>query len=128
MTRHSLRCVLLYVVVLAISHTVLAQTIAVVADKLYTMTSEAQGQPGVILIENGKITAVHMGSKVPAGYTVMHAAYVTPGLIDAKTTAGISGAYNIPADQDQDEQSEPNTADVRALDSFNPREMLLEYI
>ncbi|MGA9258891.1 MAG: amidohydrolase family protein, partial [Candidatus Sulfotelmatobacter sp.] len=59
---------------------------------------------------------------------VMHAAYVTPGLIDAKTTAGISGAYNIPADQDQDEQSEPNTADVRALDSFNPREMLLEYI
>ncbi|MGA7321211.1 MAG: amidohydrolase family protein [Candidatus Sulfotelmatobacter sp.] len=128
MTRHSLRCVLLYVVVLAISHTVLAQTIAVVADKLYTMTSEAQGQPGVILIENGKITAVHMASKVPAGYTVMHAAYVTPGLIDAKTTAGISGAYNIPADQDQDEQSEPNTADVRALDSFNPREMLLEYI
>ncbi|MGA9075461.1 MAG: hypothetical protein WB368_15210, partial [Candidatus Sulfotelmatobacter sp.] len=67
MTRHSLRCVLLYVVVRAISHTVLAQTIAVVADKLYTMTSEAQGQPGVILIENGKITAVHMGSKVPAG-------------------------------------------------------------
>ncbi|MFZ2085274.1 MAG: amidohydrolase family protein, partial [Candidatus Sulfotelmatobacter sp.] len=115
-------------VVLAISHTVLAQTIAVVADKLYTITSEAQGQPGVILIENGKITAVHMGSNVPAGYTVMHAVYVTPGLIDAKTTAGISGAYNIPADQDQDEQSEPNTADVRALDSFNPREMLLEYI
>ncbi|MGB8597315.1 MAG: amidohydrolase family protein [Candidatus Sulfotelmatobacter sp.] len=98
------------------------------ADKLYTITSEAQGQPGVILIENGKITAVHMGSNVPAGYTVMHAVYVTPGLIDAKTTAGISGAYNIPADQDQDEQSEPNTADVRALDSFNPREMLLEYI
>jgi imidazolonepropionase-like amidohydrolase len=106
----------------------LAQKIAVVADKLYTITSEAQGQPGVILIENGKITAVHMGSNVPAGYTVMHAVYVTPGLIDAKTTAGISGAYNIPADQDQDEQSEPNTADVRALDSFNPREMLLEYI
>ena len=128
MTRPSLRCVLLSVVVLASSHTVLAQKIAVVADKLYTITSEAQGQPGVILIENGKITAVHMGSNVPAGYTVMHAVYVTPGLIDAKTTAGISGAYNIPADQDQDEQSEPNTADVRALDSFNPREMLLEYI
>ena len=128
MTRPSLRCVLLSVVVLASSHTVLAQKIAVVADKLYTITSEAQGQPGVILIENGKITAVHMGSNVPAGYTVMHAVYVTPGLIDAKTTAGISGAYNIPADQDQDEQSEPNTADVRALDSFIPREMLLEYI
>ena len=58
----------------------------------------------------------------------MHAAYVTPGLIDAKTTAGISGAYNIPADQDQDEATDPNTADVRAMDSFNPREKLLQYI
>ena len=36
--------------------------------------------------------------------------------------------YNIPADQDQDEATDPNTADVRALDSFNPREKLLEYI
>jgi imidazolonepropionase-like amidohydrolase len=92
------------------------------------MGSEPQGQPGVVLIENGKVTAVRKGSAAPAGYTEMHAAYATPGLIDAKTTAGISGAYNIPADQDQDEQSDPNTADVRALDSFNPREMLLQYI
>jgi imidazolonepropionase-like amidohydrolase len=36
--------------------------------------------------------------------------------------------YNVPADQDQDESTDPNTADVRALDSFNPREPLLEYI
>jgi imidazolonepropionase-like amidohydrolase len=127
MTRPSLRSLLL-AAVLAISHIVAAQKIAVVADKLYTMGSGAQGQPGVVLIENGKIAAVHTGNTAVPGYTVMHAAYVTPGLIDAKTTAGISGAYNIPADQDQDEQSDPNTADVRALDSFNPREMLLQYI
>jgi imidazolonepropionase-like amidohydrolase len=128
MTRRTLRSGLLAVAVLATSHIAPAQKIAVVANKLYTMGSEAQGQPGVVLIESGKIAAVHAGNKAPSGYTVLHAAYATPGLIDAKTTAGISGAYNIPADQDQDEDSDPNTADVRALDSFNPRELLLQYI
>ncbi len=105
-----------------------AQKFAIVADKLYTMASGPQGQAGVVLLDGGKIAAIHPGNSAPAGYTVMHAVYVTPGLIDAKTTAGISGAYNIPADQDEDEQTDPNTADVRALDSFNPREMLLQYI
>jgi len=118
----------LALLVCGISHIVAAQKIAVVADKLYTMGSGPQGQPGIVLIENGKVTAVQSGRRNPAGYTVLKAAYATPGLIDAKTTAGISGAYNIPADQDQDEATDPNTADVRALDSFNPREKLLEYI
>src|SRR5580658_9468495 len=128
MSRLQSRWLLLAVALCATAHLVAAQKIAIVAGKLYTMGSEPQGQPGVVLIENGKVTTVQKGSTAPAGYTEMHAAYATPGLIDAKTTAGISGAYNIPADQDQDEQSDPNTADVRALDSFNPREMLLQYI
>lgn len=123
-----LRSLLFSFALLLLSHIVVAQKIAIVAGKLYTMGSGPQGQPGVVLIDNGKITAVNAGSNVPAGYTAMQAAYVTPGLIDAKTTAGISGAYNIPADQDQDEETDPNTADVRAMDSFNPREKLLEYI
>jgi len=128
MKRSVLRSVLFACLIVAASHIVVAQKIAIVADKLYTMGSGAQGQAGVVLIDNGKITAVHSGGSAPAGYTAMHAAYVTPGLIDAKTTAGISGAYNIPADQDEDERTDPNTADVRAMDSFNPREMLLQYV
>jgi imidazolonepropionase-like amidohydrolase len=128
MKRLILRSVLLACAIAAVSHNVVAQKIAIVADRLYTMGSGAQGQPGVVLIENGKIVAVRGGNNAPAGYTAMHAAYVTPGLVDAKTTAGISGAYNIPADQDEDERTDPNTADVRAMDSFNPREMLLLYI
>jgi imidazolonepropionase-like amidohydrolase len=118
----------LVLLVCGISHIVVAQKIAIVADKLYTMGSGPQGQPGLVLIENGRITAVQSGNRNLSGYTVLKAAYATPGLIDAKTTAGISGAYNIPADQDQDEATDPYTADVRALDSFNPREKLLEYI
>jgi imidazolonepropionase-like amidohydrolase len=128
MKRLILRSILLSCAIALLSHNVVAQKIAIVAGKLYTMGAGAQGQPGVVLIDNGKVTAVHGGSSAPAGYTVMRAAYVTPGLVDSKTTAGISGAYNVPADQDEDERTDPNTADVRAMDSFNPREMLLLYI
>jgi imidazolonepropionase-like amidohydrolase len=107
-----------------------AQKIAVLAEHVYTMSDGAQGQPGLVLINNGKIEAVKTGAKLqaPAGYQLFRAAYVTPGLIDVDTVVGISGAYNIPHDQDQDEATDPNTADVRSLDSFNPNEILLKYV
>ena len=107
-----------------------AQNIAVLADHLYTMADGTQGGPGVVLIRDGKIEGVRPGARQqpPDGYTVLKAAFVTPGLIDADTTAGISGAYNITADQDQDEATDPNTADVRTLDSFNPNERLLRVL
>jgi imidazolonepropionase-like amidohydrolase len=107
-----------------------AQKIAVIAGHLYTMRSEPQGGPGIILISGGKIESVTTGAdlQAPAGYQALRAAYATPGLIDVDTTAGISGAYNIPQDQDQDEATDPNTADVRSLDSFNPNEVLVKYV
>ena len=105
------------------------QKIAIAGEKLYSVGGDHQdGKPGVVLIEDGKIVAIAEGNKIPDGYQRIEAAYVTPGLIDTKTTAGISGEYNIPADQDQDEETDPNTADVRAFDSFNPSERLIEYI
>lgn len=107
----------------------LAQNVAVLADHLYTMAEGAQGGPGLVLIRDGKIEAVRSGQQqAPEGYTVLKAALVTPGLIDADTTAGISGAYNVSADQDEDEATDPNTADVRTLDSFNPNERLLKVL
>ncbi len=85
---------------------------------------------GVILVEKGKIKAVGsaLDVKVPDGWPVLTAAVVTPGLIDAHTVVGLSGAANVGADQDQDEMSDPNQADLRVLDSFNPREPLLEFL
>ena len=99
-----------------------AQKIAVIAEHLYTMNGGRPGGPGMVLISGGKIEAVNPGAnaQAPAGYQVFRAAYVTPGLIDTDSTVGISGAYNIPHDQDEDETTDPNTADVRSLDSFNP--------
>ncbi len=86
-------------------------------------------EDGVILIEGGKVRAVGKASdiKVPEGVPLITAAVVTPGLIDAHTVVGVSGRLNVPADQDQDEKSDPNQADARILDSFNPNEPLLEF-
>ncbi len=87
-------------------------------------------QRGRLTIENGKIVKVEGNEKqqVPPDTTVYYAKDVTPGLIDAFTVAGLSGAWNIPADQDQDEPSDPNQSDLRVLDGFNPLEPLLEYL
>jgi imidazolonepropionase-like amidohydrolase len=86
---------------------------------------------GVIVVENGKVVSVGPRGRdftLPAGAQVLTAAEVTPGLIDAHTVVGLTGGLNVPADQDQDELSDPNQADLRALDGFHPNEPLLEYL
>jgi imidazolonepropionase-like amidohydrolase len=103
--------------------------ILVLAGRIHT----AVGPPiekGGVLIEDGKIVAVMKTDelKVPADAAILTAAEVTPGLIDPFCVAGLTGAWNIPADQDQDELSDPNQADLRVLDGFNPREPLLEFL
>lgn len=84
---------------------------------------------GVVLVENGKVRAAGKAEdvKLPDGIPILSARVVTPGLIDAHTVVGVSGRLNVPADQDQDERSDPNQADARILDSFNPSEPLLEF-
>ncbi|MDR3637298.1 MAG: amidohydrolase family protein [Isosphaeraceae bacterium] len=86
-------------------------------------------EDGLVLIEDGKVR--HAGKaqdvELPDGTAVLVAAVATPGLIDAHTVVGVSGRLNVPADQDHDEKSDPNQADVRILDSFNPSEPLLEF-
>lgn len=101
---------------------------AIAAGLIHT----ANGAPivdGVIIVNQGKIEAIGPKEKVvvPEGIPVRKALVVTPGLIDSATTVGISGGLNIPADLDQDEQSDPNTADCRVLDAFNPDDGLLEW-
>src|SRR5205085_3350290 len=66
--------------------------------------------------------------KLPDDMPVLTAAVVTPGLIDAHTCVPPAGALNLPADKDQDEMSDPNQADLRILDGFNPGEPLLEFL
>lgn len=86
---------------------------------------------GAVLVEDGTIR--YAGPRaglppVPATTPILKASDVTPGLIDAHAVVGLSGMLNIPADQDQDEASDPNQADVRVLDSFNPNEPFLQFV
>jgi imidazolonepropionase-like amidohydrolase len=102
----------------------------IVAGRIHTV-AKGTLTDAVIEVKNGKI--VDIGKAGPtfqlrAGVPILTAAVVTPGLIDAHTTVGLSGAFNLTADQDQDEASEPNQADVRVLDGFNPNEPLLEFL
>lgn len=104
--------------------------LAVLAGRIHTVGNGIV-EDGIVLVENGKITKI--GSRkdiaVPNGFPVVTAAVVTPGLIDAHSVMGLSGALNSKkADQDQDELSDPNQADLRVMDSFNPNEPLLQFI
>jgi imidazolonepropionase-like amidohydrolase len=105
------------------------QGLAIVAGRIHTMS----GKPilnGVILIKDGKIDSVGTRDniKIPADMAILTVAEVTPGFIDAHSVCGLSGAWNIPADQDQDEASDPNQADLRVIDGFHPNEPLLEFL
>jgi imidazolonepropionase-like amidohydrolase len=103
--------------------------LAVLAGRVHTVSGDILTD-AVVLLEKGVIQAVGPRDKVeiPAGTPVLTAAVVTPGLIDAHSVVGLTGAVNIPADQDQDEKSDPIQPELRVLDGFNPEEPLLEFL
>ena len=106
-----------------------SQSFAILATRIHTV-SNGTLRDGAILVRDGKIAAIGARNQVeiPAGTPVLTAAEVTPGLIDAHSVAPLAGEYNIPADQDSDETSDPNQADVRVLDAFNPSEPLMRFL
>lgn len=105
-----------------------AQT-AVRGDLVYTMAGEPI-ENGVVLIEDGRIRAVGPADRVgiPGDYEVHDAAVVTPGLVDARNVVGLAGMYNVPADQDQLDKTEPIQPSLRALDAYNAREDLVAWV
>ncbi len=73
-------------------------------------------------MRDGRIAAVRQGTSDAAG--VLRAAVVMPGLIDARTTAGLSGL--IDADDDTDDRGGPVRPELRAQDGFDLSDPLLE--
>lgn len=102
---------------------------AVAGAKVWTMAGEPITD-GLVLVRGGKIAAVGTAATVtiPPGIPVLRAAVVTPGLIDAHATVGLSGMLNVPHDQDQVEKSSPMQPELRALDAFNPRDELVGWL
>ena len=97
---------------------------------VYTMTG-APIKDGAVLIRDGKIQAVGPASQILAnaqGLKVLLAKVVTPGLIDAHATVGLTGYLNQAQDQDQLEHSDPMQPELRAIDAYNPQERLIKWV
>ena len=106
-----------------------AQNLAVRGKTVYTMAGTPV-QDGIVLVENGKITQVGPAArvKVPSGYETVSAAVVTPGLVDAHSTVGLTGYLNTPTSQEQVERSAAVQPELRAIDAYDPWERLIEWV
>ena len=110
-----------------------AAQIAVKAKTLHTMNGAPITDGVVVIGSDGKISAVGPASRVriPSGATVLETEVATPGLVDVRSTLGLSGAYNSNVgpvrDQDQLETSSPIQPELRAIDAYNAREELIAY-
>jgi imidazolonepropionase-like amidohydrolase len=106
------------------------QPIAVKGETIWTMAG-AQITDGVVLIgDNGKIEAVGTAAqiKIPAGYRIVSAKVVTPGLIDAHSVIGLNGYLNQPNDQMALDTTSTVQPDLRAIDSYNAEETLIKWV
>lgn len=107
----------------------LPANLAVKGEILYTMAGEAI-ENAVVLVSDGKIQQVGEAAEVgiPRGWEVLSAAVVTPGLIDAHTTVGLSGMLNQDHDQEQVEASAAIQPELRAIDAYNGRDPLVDWV
>lgn len=101
--------------------------IALTNGKLYTMEDGIVEQ-GTILMDGTKIVAVGADVTIPADAQVIdvEGRIVTPGFIDAHTHMGIDEEINQPIGDDCNEMTEPNTAELRAMDAINYRDLAFQ--
>jgi imidazolonepropionase-like amidohydrolase len=59
---------------------------------------------------------------------VIRGAVATPGLVDARTVVGLAGALNQPHDQMQLETSTAMQPELRAVDAYNARDPLVDWL
>jgi imidazolonepropionase-like amidohydrolase len=85
---------------------------------------------GIVLVRDGRIEAVGGAGTItiPHDYQEIHAPVVTPGLIDAHTVVGLAGILNQPHDQEQLDRSAPIQPELRAIDGYNPRDPLVDWM
>lgn len=109
--------------------TVSAQ-IAVKGETVWTMAGEPISNGVVIIGANGKIESVGTAAQIsiPANYKVISAKVVTPGLIDTHTVIGLNGYLNQPHEQMALDGSSPIQPELRAIDAYNPEEVLIDWV
>ncbi|MGI6642465.1 MAG: amidohydrolase [Bacillota bacterium] len=97
--------------------------IAIVHGQVHTITGDVL-EDGTVLIDGGKIVACGKGVEVPSDAELIDAKgkVVTPGLIDAHSHLAVFGEPSVWATADGNETSDPNTAQLRGIDSLNPQD------
>ncbi len=115
--------------VLGIALTASAQNIAVRGETVHTMAGEVI-RDGIVIVRDGKIVSVGPAATtaVPPGMRMLEAVVVTPGLIDAHSTVGLTGILNQKQDQDQFDHSSPMQPELRAIDAYNAQDELVGWL
>lgn len=107
---------------------VVSGTVVVNAERVYTGSTRGVLGPAVVVVRDGQIVAIAAEGdavpEVPADALRLSAAVLMPGLIDARTTAGLAGMH--PADDDADEAG-PVRPELRAVDALDLGEPLLRH-
>jgi imidazolonepropionase-like amidohydrolase len=104
----------------------LAQPIAIVGGRIYPVSGPVIEQ-GTVVIANGRITAVGANVPIPVGARVIDAngKWVTPGLINALTSLGLSEVGAIPAANDNSAKGDAGVAAAfRVWEGLNPDSVL----
>ncbi len=103
--------------------------LAILGETIHTLAGPAV-KDGLVLVRDGRVTYTGpaAGRAVPADHRVLRAKVVTPGLIDARATAGLSGILNQPQDQDMLDRSGPLQPELRAIDAYNARDPLVAWV
>jgi imidazolonepropionase-like amidohydrolase len=128
-TKSMLRSLGFACAIAASANEVRAQDIAVHAKILHT----AEGAPirdAIVVVQGGKIVMVGPVAAVtiPAGMRTLTVEVATPGLVDAHSVIGLAGHLNQPQDQDQHDPTAPIQPELRAIDAYNARERLVEWV
>lgn len=104
--------------------------VAVYGDRIHTMVDGQVIEDGVVVVRDGVIVALGPARAItlPDGIPTRRAAVVVPGLIDAHTTLGLSGLMNQPQDQDHLDPGGAIQPELRAVDAYNARDPLIEWV
>jgi imidazolonepropionase-like amidohydrolase len=116
-----------------LSATAATAQIAVKARTLYPMTGDLAPLTDAIVLcgPDGKIQQVGpaAGIAIPEGWKVVAVEVVMPGIVDARTAVGLSGLLNWDRrDQEQFESSAPLQPELRAMDAYNGRDPLVQWV
>ena len=121
------KLILLFVV--APTSVVAADVTFVYGEKIYPVAQPVI-QNGVVVIEDGKIKALGPASLVDGQSPdqVIRSRVVVPGFVDARATVGLTGQFNHDQDQDHRDASEAMQPELRAIDAYNWKERLVEWV